>query len=161
MNKQTPGVPVYTEATSANTVGQPRGTVENVFERINNDYQTAVDLFEAAGVAQANPTNVDLYVTYGLWARAAQVQEDWVAAAKYANAALEKPGLTRVASMTDLGQFNNCKAPSVMWGFQVNASKTACWAPALDSGMIAHNPGEFTCCLAQNFFLFYNGKNET
>ena len=81
-------------------------------------------MIEAAGVAQANPTNVDLYVTYGLWARAAQVQEDWVAAAKYANAALEKPGLTRVASMTDLGQFNNCKAPSVMWGFQVIADQT-------------------------------------
>ena len=34
VNKQTPGVPVYTEATSANTVGQPRGTVENVFSTV-------------------------------------------------------------------------------------------------------------------------------
>ena len=123
-NKGTAGVPIYVEATSANTVGQPRGTVEKLFERINEDYRTAVRLFEASGVTQANPTNADLYVAYGLWARAAQAQEAWGDAATYANKALEKPGLTRVASMTDLGQFNNCKAPSIMWGFQVIADQT-------------------------------------
>ena len=123
-NSSAPGVPLYTEPTTTETEGKGRGTVAEVFTQINADYSTAVELFESADVAQKNPMNVDLYTAYGLWARVALAQQDWAKAEQYANAALNKNGLTRVATMAELGAFNDCTAPSVFWGFESITDQT-------------------------------------
>jgi len=132
-NSTAPGVPVYTEATSAETVGQPRGTVAELFTQINEDFDTAVEFFKEANLAEDEKSNVciDLYSAYGLWARVAQIQEDWSKASEYAQAALSKPGLKRVGSMSELGEFNNCKSSSVLWGFAVIADQTGTFGPYL------------------------------
>lgn len=124
-SKDSPGVPIYTEPTSQETVGKPRGTVAQVFEQINTDFQKAIELFQEGGIDQPHPSHLDLYATYALWARAAQIQEDWAKAGEYANAALAKPGLKRVASVSEIGKFNNCKSSNIFWGFEVIADQTS------------------------------------
>lgn len=141
-NSDAPGVPLYTEPTTTQTQGKGRGTVADVFTQINSDYKTAVELFEECGVEQKNPMNVDLYATYGLWARVALVQEDWVNAEKYANAALGKPELKRVATLAELGAFNDCTAPSVFWGFEVIADQTGPFGPFMSHMDLKGNYGE-------------------
>ncbi len=132
-NYTSPGVPVYTDATSAETVGQPRGTVEELFVRINEDFETAVDLFKEADLDANENSNVciDIYSAYGLWARVAQIQENWDKASEYAVAALAKPGIKRVSTISELGEFNNCKTPSVLWGFVVITDQTSPFGPYL------------------------------
>ena len=119
INSGKPGVPIYTEPTTASTEGKPRGTVAQVFVQINADFQKSTDLFKEAGTSQAHSSHIDLYTAYVMWARAALVMEDWTHAAYCANEALKKPGLARVATMTELGQFNDRKSPSVLWAFEV------------------------------------------
>ncbi|MDR0865916.1 MAG: RagB/SusD family nutrient uptake outer membrane protein [Candidatus Symbiothrix sp.] len=129
LNKTAPGVPVYTEPTNSETEGKPRGTVEDVFVQINNDFKSAVDLFTEAGTAQTHPSHLDLYAANLLWARAALIQENWGDAEKYANAALAKPNLTRVATISELGAFNDVShTPDVLWGFEVITDQTGPYA---------------------------------
>jgi hypothetical protein len=124
VNKGKPGVPIYTDPTSAKTEGQPRGTVEQVFVQINADFTKATELFKKAETQQTHPSHLDLYATYALWARAAQIQENWPKASEYANAALAKKGLKRVSTVAELGSFNNCKNANILWGFEVIADQT-------------------------------------
>jgi hypothetical protein len=124
VNQNSPGVPIYTEPTTASTEGKPRGTVAQLFEQINADFQTAVDLFEETDIAQSHPSHLDLYATYALWARVALIQEDWPKAGEYAAAALSKEGLRRVSTVAELGLFNDCKRANILWGFEVIADQT-------------------------------------
>ncbi|MDR1683276.1 MAG: RagB/SusD family nutrient uptake outer membrane protein [Candidatus Symbiothrix sp.] len=131
-NSDKPGVPIYTEPTTTTSPSQPRGTVEQVFIRINADFEKSVELFEAAaGVKQAHPSHLDVYATYLLWARVALIQENWPDAGKYAEAALDKAQLKRVASLTELGNFNNCRVADVLWGFEVIVSQSGPYGPYL------------------------------
>lgn len=123
-SKDTPGVPIYTQPTSRDTEGAPRGTVSQVIEQINADFSKAASLFEEANITQSHPSHLDGYANYALWARAAQIQEDWSKAEEYANNALSKPGLARVTSVPEMGNFNNCKLPNIFWGFEVIADQT-------------------------------------
>ena len=128
-NSDAPGIPLYTEPTTPDTKGKGRGTVAEVFEQVNSDYKTAVELFTEADVAQKNIMNIDLYATYALWARVALAQEDWDNAYLYATEALKKPKLTRVSTMDELGAFNDISMPSLFWGFEVIADQTGPYGP--------------------------------
>jgi hypothetical protein len=44
-HEQSPGVPLYTEPTTAETEGKGRGTVEDVYQQINSDLDNAIALF--------------------------------------------------------------------------------------------------------------------
>ena len=59
VNFQTPGVPIYTEGTSAQTEGKPRGTVEELFVQINSDLKASTTYFSEGNVAQKNASNID------------------------------------------------------------------------------------------------------
>ena len=128
VNSEAPGVPIYTEPTSADTKGKPRGKVSDVFVQINKDFEKAVEIFEDAA-PQSHISHVDKYATYLLWARAALIQENWDAAITYATKALEKTGLSRVATLANLGGFNNKTSSSVMWAFEVIADQTGPYGP--------------------------------
>ena len=127
VNSNAPGVPIYTEPTSADTKGHPRERVLDVFAQINSDFKKATEIFEDAS-PQSHISHVDKYVAYLLWARAALIQEDWENAAKYAEESLKKTGLSRVATLSDLGEFNNKNSSSVMWAFEVIADQTGPYA---------------------------------
>ncbi len=130
VNSDAPGVPIYTKPTSADTKGNPRGKVSDVFVQINSDFEKAIEIFEEAA-PQSHISHVDKYAAYLLWARAALIQEDWENAVNYAVKALEKPGLSRVASLGDLGAFNDRESSSVMWAFEVITDQTSPFGPFL------------------------------
>ena len=131
VNLQSPGVPVYTEGTSAETVGKPRGTVEELFTQINADFKTSTTYFNEGKVSQRNASNIDKYAAYGLWARVALVQENWDAVIEYTKEALAKPSMPRVGDMGALGAFNDATAASIMWGFVVIKDQTGPYGPFL------------------------------
>lgn len=118
-NKDYPGVPIYTTGTNNNTKGVGRGTIEDLFVQINKDFQASVDCFEAANVEQESITNIDGYAAYALWARASLGQQNYEQARYCAEEALKKPGLTRVATLAELGNFNTASVSDVMWAFEV------------------------------------------
>ena len=128
LNSSAPGVPVYTEPTTAVTQGKPRGTVAQVFTQINEDFKKSTDLFREAGVPQSHSSHIDLYTAYLLWARVALIMEDWANAGNFANEALKKPGLDRVATLSDLGSFNNRNSKSVLWAFEVITDQSGPYA---------------------------------
>lgn len=132
-NKDKPGVPIYTKGTDKETQGAGRGTIEGLFLQINGDFQKSVDYFKASGQTQSHPSHIDLYTAYGLWARASLGQQDYDNAGTCAEEALKKPGLERVATVSELGQFNNRTVNDVMWAFEVTADQAA-----LFGGFISH-----------------------
>jgi hypothetical protein len=115
-NQTAPGVPVYTEPTAAGTPGKPRGTVQDVYDRINEDLEKAIELL--AGKTQKHISHIDYYVANGLKARARLTQHDYPAAAAAATEALKKTGLT-LASVEDLGGNNDVNTVDVMWGVNI------------------------------------------
>ena len=124
-NKHMPGVPVYTEGTNKNTQGVGRGTIEGLFTQINTDFQTSVDYFADSDEVQSHASHIDLYTAYGLWARASLAQQNYTQAGFCAEEALKKPGLKRVASLSDLGAFNSRSTSDVMWAFEITADQAA------------------------------------
>lgn len=129
VNKETcPGVPIYTEPTTKDTKGKPRGLLKDVLAQINLDYEEAVKCFEAAekeGVGQQDVSHLDLYATKLLWARVALAEGEWQRAYDLATGALEKPGLQPVVSVKELGGFNDVNIGSLLWGFNVTADQTS------------------------------------
>jgi len=128
INSSKPGVPIYTEPTTAATKGKSRGTVADVLVQVNSDFKKATDLFLEAGTSQSHSSHIDLYTAYLLWARVALIMEDWNNAAKYANEALKKPGLERVSTLGELGKFNNRSSKSVLWAFEVITDQSGPYA---------------------------------
>ena len=132
-NKDKPGVPVYTTGTSKDTDGVGRGTIEQLFVRINGDFQKSVDYFAEADMPQSHCSHIDLYTAYGLWARASLGQQNYEQAGHCAEEALKKSSLKRVASLAELGGFNNRSVADVMWAFEKTADQVA-----LFGGFISH-----------------------
>ncbi len=132
-NKDKPGVPVYTTGTNKETQGAGRGTIEQLFQQINGDFQKSVDYFTAAGMAQSHCSHIDLYTAYGLWARASLGQQNYDQAGRCAEEALKKNGLKRVATLSELTGFNNRSVADVMWAFELTADQAA-----LFGGFISH-----------------------
>lgn len=159
-NKDKPGVPVYTKGTDKDTKGVGRGTIEELFGQIDGDFQKSIDYFKASGLEQSHPSHIDLYAAYGLWARAALGQQDYEAAGSCAEEALKKPGLERVASISELGLFNNRNVNDVMWAFEITADQTA-----LYGGFISHMAKDGTYgknapqCI--DYWLYENGMTDT
>lgn len=132
-NKDKPGVPVYTSGTTMASKGVGRGTIEGLFTQINADFKKSVDYFKSGGQSQTHPSHIDLYTAYGLWSRAALGQQDYATAGTCAEEALKKPGIKRVASIAELGQFNSRSVQDVLWAFEITADQAA-----LYGGFISH-----------------------
>ena len=159
-NKDKPGVPVYTKGTNKNTKGVGRGTIEGLFGQIDGDFQKSIEYFKSAGQEQSHPSHIDLYSAYGLWARAALGQQDYETAGICAEEALKKPGLQRVASISELGQFNNRNVDDVMWAFEITADQAA-----LYGSFISHmaKDGTYGKSAPQcvDYWLYENGMTDT
>ena len=83
-----PGVPIYTEPTTIASKGKGRGTVQDVYTRINEDINTAISYFDNSSVEQQHPSHIDKYVAYGIKARAMMVQHNYKEAVTAAKEAL-------------------------------------------------------------------------
>ena len=124
VDENAPGVPLYTEPTTIETEGKPRGTVEQVYSQINTDINLAVTLLENAkdgNWVRAHESYIDYYVANGLKARINMAQgtaANYTIAAAAAKEALTKPGL-KVASLAEFAGWNNKLSPNVLWALEV------------------------------------------
>ena len=74
--KDMPGVPIYTEPTTGNTEGKPRGTVQQTYDQILSDLETAKELL--SGYDRGNRMNtMDQSVVEGILARVYMTMNDW------------------------------------------------------------------------------------
>ncbi|MDR2057305.1 MAG: RagB/SusD family nutrient uptake outer membrane protein [Dysgonamonadaceae bacterium] len=124
-----PGVPLYTEPTTTVTEGNPRGTVQGVYDLINQDINTAIKLLEQVKQhKQKHKSHIDYYVANGIKARIALVQNRWEDAEKAAKAALSKNGLAIASENDILSGFNSINMKGVMWGVEVIEDQATSYA---------------------------------
>jgi hypothetical protein len=115
-----PGVPVYTEPTRSGDEGKPRGTVEEVYTRINADITRALALFTEIGKpTQTHCSHVDYYVTKGFEARIALVQGRNGDAASAAAEARSRAGVRLLASSELTTGMSDKSLPSNLWAMEV------------------------------------------
>lgn len=118
-----PGVPIYTSDT---TGGKPRGTVQDVYNRIIADLTEAETLL--TGKTRASKNEIDVKVVQGLRARVALVMEDWATAATYANKARQGYAPMTSAQYTAFNGFSSVTNPEWMWGSVISASEATIYA---------------------------------
>ncbi len=129
VDKDLPGVPLYTEPTTIKTEGKPRGTIEQTYTLINSDIDKAVALLKSAengSWAREHTSWIDYYVACGLQARinlAQGTNESYMKAADAAKEALTKPSL-RVGVINEFAGWNNKLSPNVLWALEVIASQS-------------------------------------
>lgn len=124
-HEQLPGIPLYTTPTTSATPGNPRGTVEEVYRRINDDIEKGIELLEEAnrgGLKQRNKTHIDYYVANGIKSRIALVQNRWEDVVSSVDLAFGKPGLGYANSTELVGGFNSLGMSSVLWGASIQKS---------------------------------------
>lgn len=113
-----PGVPIYTEPSAAGTEGQPRGTVQNVYDRAIADIDDAISCLTNAH-ARSDKSHIDVNVAKGIKARilsyTAKTAQDWQAIANLAKEARSKAAILTKANVCN--GFNSVNNNSVMWGF--------------------------------------------
>ena len=118
-NEEAPGVPVYTEPTTKDTKGKPRGTVEATYRQINEDINKAISYFEEAGqTSHTHSSHIDYYVANGIKARICLTQHRYAEAAQAAAEALKAP-YARIASVAEMDGMNDADNPNVLWGAEV------------------------------------------
>ncbi len=122
-NESKPGVPIYLSDT---TVGGPRGTVQEVYDRITADLTQAETLLN--GKPRAAKSNIDVSTIRGLRARVALTMEDWATAAAYAVQARQGYTLMTSAQYTAPSAFSSVANPEWMWGSIIPASQATIYA---------------------------------
>lgn len=127
-----PGVPVYTEPTTIESKGKGRGTVQDVYDRINEDLESAIERLGATSVEQQHPSHVDVYVAQGFKARALLMQKDYAGALVAAKAALEKPGAA-ILPFSETNKVNDVAKKNVMWGLAIQSDQSIS-----NAGVYAH-----------------------
>ncbi len=140
-----PGVPVYTEPTTASSKGKGRGTVREVYKQIDRDLEVAISLFEKCGLGREHISNLDIYSTSLLQARVALVENDWEKAEQAARKAISTPNaslLTKSDATVTKGTFddsttewttgktpfNSVSSSSVMWGAEIISDQSTVFA---------------------------------
>lgn len=122
-----PGVPLYTEPTTAASIGKGRGTVEEVYTQINKDIDEAINKLKDSGIPQQNKSHIDYYVANGIKAKIALVQGNWQTASDAAAEALKK-GLTLLSPAALASGMNDVNLSSVMWGAHIIADQSGIYA---------------------------------
>lgn len=140
-----PGVPIYTEPTVTGTEGKGRGTVQDVYNQINSDINTALTLFEESKIKREHISHLDFASTHLLRARVALVENDWAKAEASCKKVIEQNAarlLSREEATVTQGTFNNAnkswvtgKTPfntvsmsSILWGAQVLSEQCQVYA---------------------------------
>ena len=119
-------VPIYTEPTIAGTQGNPRATVQEVYDQITADMDKAIELLSNAS-ERKHATHIDLGVAYGLRARVALTMEEWQAAYDNAHNAIDASGCS-VLSVDEFAGLNDVTADNVMWGAPIQSDQSGMYA---------------------------------
>lgn len=120
-----PGVPLYTEVTTKETPGKPRGVITDVYKQINADLDQAIQLLSGKG--QEKKSYIDEAIAYGLKARVNMTEGNWSGmkdAAERALTAAQKRG----AKISKQKGMNSINEPDVIWCFEIISSQSQQWA---------------------------------
>jgi len=109
----TPCVPIYTEPTTAQTVGKDRASVQQVYAQILSDLDFAVTNLTAARTAKFR---INKNVALGFRANVHLEMKSWALAEADARAARDGYTLMDKATYQSTG-FNNINTAEWMWGF--------------------------------------------
>jgi hypothetical protein len=120
-----PCVPVYTEPTTAQTEGQPRSTVGQVYEQILKDINYAIELLDGSS-PRDHVSQIDYSVANGIKAKVCLTMENWSEASAAAKAAR---GNKKIGTPADLQSgMNRVSLPNVMWGAEIIADQSGMYA---------------------------------
>ena len=154
-HEQAPGVPLYTGATVAGSKGAPRGTVQGVYDQINEDINRSIDLFASMkDKKQKHASHIDYYVAQGFKARFCLVQHQYAEAATAAAAAMEKTGLS-VLEVADFDGVNSVSKSNVMWGFEIIADQSAIfnsWFSHMDADAAGKYASKAPQCVSSGLY---------
>lgn len=121
-NESKPAVPIITDVNSNEAAlnGAPRATVQEVYDLILDDINTAVSLLttsENGGVVRKDKRYINLGTAYGLRARINLTMQKWPEAASDAGNAITHSGATP-ASIADVSKpsFVSVSEKNWMWG---------------------------------------------
>jgi starch-binding outer membrane protein, SusD/RagB family len=120
------GVPIYPDLASTLAGGNSRGTVQQVYDFINDDLAKATTLL--TGKTRANKVYMDMSVINGFKARVALIQENWAAAATAANAARQGYSLFTTSQYTSRGAFSTISGAEWMWGSLIPSTEATIYA---------------------------------
>ena len=120
-----PCCPIYTEPTVAGTQGNPRATVQEVYDQIVSDINKAVELLN--GTTQQHISHMGYAVALGIQARIALVMEDWNTAKTAAHNAINASNCS-VLSPSAFEGVNSVAAGNVMWGAEIIADQSGMYA---------------------------------
>lgn len=120
------GVPIYPDVASTVAGGNPRATVQQVYDFINADLNTADNLL--AGKTRASKVYMDQTVIKGFKARVALLQENWAAAATAAAAARTGYTLMSSSQYANKGAFSTITNPEWMWGSYIPSTEATIYA---------------------------------
>lgn len=127
-----PGVPVYTEPTTIESKGKGRGTVQDVYDRINADLDEAIARLSTSSVQQQHSSHIDQYVAQGLKARALMVQKKYAEAELAAVEAMKSP-LAQIVPFNQTAKVNDVSNDNVMWGLAIQTDQSIS-----NAGIYAH-----------------------
>src|SRR5690554_83503 len=118
-SENAPGVPVYTEAT---TSGNPRSTVQEVYNRIVDDLDQAIALFEGSNQPRLHISHPTVHVAKGLMARVTLVMQNWETAAEMAAGA--RTGYSVMSADEYALGFDNYTEQNWIWGLEINQEQS-------------------------------------
>lgn len=162
-----PGIPIYTEPASIESEGAPRGTIQNVYDQIEQDLDFAVKNLDSSG-SRVLKSNMNINVAYGLLARVKLEMGKWADAKDAAIAG--RNGYDLDASQYDDG-FNKIDNPEWIWGFPQSNDQTIYYgnpASHIDHITLGYNSvfinsdfvAQFSATDVRNLFIegFYGGE---
>ncbi|WP_088324450.1 RagB/SusD family nutrient uptake outer membrane protein [Polaribacter tangerinus] len=115
-----PGVPLLFK-TEAPYTSEPRSTVQVIYDQINEDIATSIEFFKKAS-ARVDKSQLDLNTAYGIKARIALSEGNWLAAADAASKARQGYPLLDEAGWKS--GFNTTDLSEVIWGGRVIQTET-------------------------------------
>lgn len=143
-----PGVPIYTEPTSAATEGKPRGTIQETFDQILSDLTEAEKCL--ASFERVSKHHIDKQVVEGMLAHVYLVMNDWPKAREYAR--LGREGYPMTSNEEWKLGFNNLETPSWIWG--VKQDKENQWLATGDYSPFAQWANKITRGSSDEFWSF-------
>ena len=120
-----PCCPIYKEPTTADTEGQPRSSVQEVYDLIVADMDKALEYLE--GTSRKHISHIGYEVALGLRARIALTMEDWATAKSAAKAAIAASSC-EIIPVEDFMGTNDADADNVMWAADIIADQSGMYA---------------------------------
>lgn len=101
----------------------PRSTVAEVYAQINDDISKGVD-YISKGLDLRVKNRIRPAIAWGIRARIALTQDEWGAAAQFADSAIAKSDASLQSGKQLLDGFNSISASEWMWGYTQNAGQS-------------------------------------